>query len=96
VVATSNVTCLVLSPDAPSRFAGRGSTALSERTPTGDAAGLTELDVMTINVEDELDAKLAALTSHRSQYPVDPRILPRHMLLEMYGKEHFVRRAKNG
>jgi hypothetical protein len=96
VVATSNVTCLVLSPDAPTRFAGRGSSARSETTPAGAAARHAELDVMTIDVEDQLDAKLAALTSHRSQYPVNPRIFPRHMLLEMYGEEHFVRVTKNG
>lgn len=91
VVATSNVTCLVLSPDAPSRFAGRGSSAHSEATLAGAAERRTELDIVTIDVEAQLDAKLAALTAHRSQYPMDPRIFPRHMLLEMYGKEHFVR-----
>ena len=91
VVATSNVTCLVLSPDAPSKFAGRGSSAGDEATRADAANSHTELDVMTIDVEGQLDAKLAALTAHRSQYPVDPRIFPRHMLLEMYGKEHFVR-----
>jgi LmbE family N-acetylglucosaminyl deacetylase len=96
VVAASNVTCLVLSPDAPSQFAGRGSSARSEATPAGGTDGHTELDVVTIDVEDQLDAKLAALTAHRSQYPVDPGIFPRHMLLEMYGKEHFVRMAMNG
>ena len=48
-------------------------------------------DARRKELEGQLDAKLAALTAHRSQYPVDPRIFPRHMLLEMYGKEHFVR-----
>lgn len=90
VVATSNVTCLVLSPDAPSKFAGRGSGARAAATPGDAAARHTEVEMLTIDVADQLDAKLAALTSHRSQYPVDPRILPRHMLVEMYGKEHFV------
>jgi LmbE family N-acetylglucosaminyl deacetylase len=95
VLATSNVTCLVLSPDAPSKFAARGTSAGNEATLAEAVAGHTGPDLITIDVEDQLDAKLAALTSHRTQYPVDPHIFPRHMLLEMYGKEHFVRAAKH-
>lgn len=90
VVATSNVTCLVLSPDAPSKFSGRGSGARSEFTSSEAAALATEHQAVTIDVGAQLGAKLAALTAHRSQYPVDPHILPRHMLIEMYGREHFV------
>jgi LmbE family N-acetylglucosaminyl deacetylase len=90
VVATSNVTCLVLSPEAPSKFAGRGSGALAEMTPSSADVTGAEPEVIAIDVADELDAKLAALAAHRSQYPVDPKIFPRRMLLEMYGLEYFL------
>ena len=88
------MTCLVLRRRRQ-QVGGSWLDARSEATPAGASPHTNELEVVTIDVEDQLDAKLAALTAHRSQYPVDPRIFPRHMLLEMYGKEHFVRTAKN-
>jgi LmbE family N-acetylglucosaminyl deacetylase len=91
VVATSNVTCLVLSPDAPSAFSGRGSSARAEAVlPSPRDMRGAEPSLLTVDVVDQLDAKLTALAAHRSQYPVDPHIFPRSMLIEMYGREHFL------
>jgi LmbE family N-acetylglucosaminyl deacetylase len=90
VVATSNVTCLVLSPEAPSKFSGRGWSARAESLPSSPDADGTEPPVLAVDVTDQLDAKLTALAAHRSQYPVDPHIFPRRMLIEMYGQEYFV------
>ena len=37
-----------------------------------------------------LDRKVAALAAHRSQYAMDPGLLPRSMLERLLGMEHFV------
>ncbi len=37
-----------------------------------------------------LDRKVAALAAHRSQYAMDPDLLPRSMLERLLGTEHFV------
>jgi hypothetical protein len=72
------------------KYEGRGSTALSA-TEAERAAGDDPVDegVVHIDVTAQLDSKLAALTMHRSQYPIDLNAFPRSMLLEMYGIEHF-------
>jgi LmbE family N-acetylglucosaminyl deacetylase len=90
VVAVGNVTCLALSMTERTKYEGRGSTALSA-TEAERAAGDDPVDegVVHIDVTAQLDSKLAALTMHRSQYPIDLNAFPRSMLLEMYGIEHF-------
>jgi hypothetical protein len=94
VIAEDDVTCLVLAPERPSPSAGRGAGASA--TPTvpwpKPAAGRNERveDRFTVDVTTVLDRKVAALAAHRSQYAMDPGILPRSMLDRLLGVEHFV------
>jgi hypothetical protein len=90
VVASTNVTCLVLSPARRTKYDGRGGSARH----TGEAEEASEPGmhegVLTIDVSAHVDDKLAALAMHRSQYPIDADVFPRSMIAEMYGLEHFV------
>ena len=91
VIAVGNVTCLVLSPNAPTKFAGRGDGARHSVASNEDESGFDlATGILTIDIASSLDAKLAALAAHRSQYPIDPQLFPRTMLLEMYGQEYFM------
>jgi LmbE family N-acetylglucosaminyl deacetylase len=89
VVATGNVTCLVLSPSKATKYDGRGvgSRQFSEVDLEHDdvAVGTLRIDVSAY-----VDKKLAALAAHRSQYPIDVDAFPRPMLEEMFGVEYFV------
>ncbi len=93
VVALEDVTCLVFSPDAPSNFAGRGVGAQL----TGDAAGPVAAaqpfppETTTINVADYVPQKVAAMAAHRTQFPLEPDMLPMSILRELFGREYFVR-----
>jgi LmbE family N-acetylglucosaminyl deacetylase len=95
VIARDDVTCLVLAPERPSWFAGRGASgavapaAVSKQSaPT---AGCKEVeDCFSIDVRTALDRKVAALAAHRSQYAMDRELLPRSMLERLLGTEHFV------
>ncbi|MCU1361418.1 MAG: LmbE family protein [Ilumatobacteraceae bacterium] len=92
VIAIGNVTCLVLSPAKPTKYAGRGGDAVQFDDDADDAPLIDEIaagDVVRIDVSARLDQKLAALASHRSQYPIDVDAFPRSMLNEMYGTEYF-------
>lgn len=91
VIAVSGVACLELAAPGPSTYAGRGDGA---RLPgpgavldetLGDALATTVLDV-----RDHVDAKVAAIAAHRTQFPIQPELFPRDMFLEMFGTEHFV------
>ena len=46
-----------------------------------------------IDVSAHVDRKIAAIAAHRTQYPIDPTMLPLAMLEEMMGREYFVRVA---
>ena len=98
VIANGNVTCLELSTTERTKFDGRGAianamaaggtAAATAGRPTGEEpldAGIVRVDVTA-----HLDSKLAALTAHRSQYPIDVDAFPRSMLLDMYGTEYFL------
>ena len=102
VIANGNVTCLVLSPNRPTKYAGRGAAAntygsgsdtrvrcLTPPTEQGEGAGNAD-QLLTIDVSDFVGVKVAALAAHRSQYPIEPDMFPASMLIEMYGYEHFV------
>ena len=95
VIARDDVTCLVLAPGQPNnRVAGRGPRAVvtleagSTSTPSTDSADVEE--GFSIDVTSALDRKVAALAAHRSQYAMDPDLLPRSMLERLLGTEHFV------
>lgn len=98
VIAVGNVTCLVLSPSAPTKYDGRGGTAKRLAEDDGPAATGDDDEqqdppadgVLRVDVTAHVGAKLAALAAHRTQYPIDVEAFPRKMLEEMFGVEYFV------
>jgi LmbE family N-acetylglucosaminyl deacetylase len=91
VVATEAVTCLVLSAETPTAFAGRGAEArLSEaKWDVVDEEQSVE-PMICIDVRDHLDQKLAAIAAHRTQYPITPELFPPALLHDLFGRECFV------
>ena len=47
-------------------------------------------DGFAVDVRTVLDRKVAALAAHRTQYAMEPDLLPRSMLERILGTEHFV------
>ncbi len=87
VIAREPVTCLVLSPDQPDHTAPRGHGAVATAAPpVVDAVE----DCLLVNVRSSLDRKVAALAAHRSQYALEPDLLPPSMLERLLGTERFV------
>jgi LmbE family N-acetylglucosaminyl deacetylase len=92
VVAVNSVTCLVFAPGEPTAFAGRGATASQDLDITTIAGEVLHCEVTTaIDVTAYVDRKMSAIAAHRTQYPVDPTMLPLMILQEMMGREYFVR-----
>ncbi|HEX2192553.1 MAG TPA: PIG-L family deacetylase [Acidimicrobiales bacterium] len=91
VVAVDAVTCLVLSPTAPTQFAGRGRDARFTGVPVNAADGVGPAATTVIDVSEQVDRKVAAIAAHRTQFPIDPTMFPASMLRDMFGTEHFVR-----
>ena len=90
VIAVDAVTCLLLSPSAPTQFAGRGPDAGFTGTAFGPAPiGSTATTV--IDVSRQVSRKVAAIAAHRTQFPIEPSMFPASMLQDMFGQEHFVR-----
>jgi LmbE family N-acetylglucosaminyl deacetylase len=58
------------------------STASTDRAVVDDG--------FSIDVTPALDRKVAALAAHRSQYAMEPGLLPRSLLERLLGTEHFV------
>jgi LmbE family N-acetylglucosaminyl deacetylase len=94
VVARGSVTCLVFSPGQPTAFAGRGASASQDLDIASAEAEALRCEVTTaIDVAAYVERKIAAIAAHRTQYPIDPMMLPLAMLQEMMGREYFVRVA---
>jgi LmbE family N-acetylglucosaminyl deacetylase len=96
VVAVSSVTCLVFAPGEPTAFAGRGATAsqdLDITTTDTDGVAMHSEVTTVIDVAAYVERKIAAIAAHRTQYPIDPTMLPLMILQEMMGREYFVRVA---
>jgi len=92
VVAAADVTCMVFAPGAPTGFAGRGAGARF----LGDAPDAAGDELCTgattcVDVSAHVEQKIAAVTAHRSQYPIEPDMFPPAMLQEMLCREYFVR-----
>ncbi len=98
VVATTDLTCLVLSPAPPAKFAGRGpearlagalpgaqATASPAAGPVGAGPG-----VVCCDVSGQVMRKVEALSAYRSQFPAEPRMFPESLLQEILGCEYFV------
>ena len=93
VIARESVTCLVLSPRPPSSSAGRGVGAVTIPAPSATGQGhVDDVDChadVVVDVSRTLDRKVAALAAHRSQYALEPDLLPRSMLERLLGTEYF-------
>ncbi len=90
VVAASNVTCLVLSPAVPTLYEGRGEQ-VQIATAEGNSVNIAASQTTTcIDVRGFVDAKLAAMSEHRTQYTVTPDMFPRKMSQELLGYEYFI------
>jgi LmbE family N-acetylglucosaminyl deacetylase len=92
VIATNNVTCLVLSPGKPTKWAARGDQVEQSAVAADqmDAEPAVEHPgALQIDVAPQIHKKLSALAAHRSQYPIDVDAFPPSMLIEMFGIEYF-------
>ena len=92
VVAREDVTCLVLTPRPADRSAPRGVvSAPSTRSCVADASATgPDPDYFSVDVSASLGRKVAALAAHRSQYAMEPELLPAAVLGPLLGVEHFV------
>jgi LmbE family N-acetylglucosaminyl deacetylase len=92
VIAREPVTCLVLSSDAPSWTGGRGAGVTAAQRaamlPPSHCDGVE--DCFMVNVRPALTQKVSALSAHRSQYALEPDLLPPSMLEPILGTERFV------
>jgi LmbE family N-acetylglucosaminyl deacetylase len=89
VIAHDDVTCFVLAPRGRDLAAGRGAGATSSwssAAPTADRSGPI---AFAVDVSAALEAKIAALVAHRSQYALDAELLPRQVLAPLLGTEYF-------
>lgn len=92
VIARDDVTCFVLAPQGRNLSAGRGTSAVAPvaRQPAPGSAPAASAPIdFAIDVHAELDRKIAALVAHRSQYALEPELLPRAVLGPLLGTEHF-------
>jgi LmbE family N-acetylglucosaminyl deacetylase len=101
VVATEGLTCLVFSPSAPTLFGGRGEGARLagrlpgpaegvEAEPGGPDAAARPVATAELDVTDQIQAKIGALCTYRSQFPLEPDMFPDLLLRELFGREYFV------
>ena len=91
VVAAESVTCLVISPEAPTAFLGRGEDARITGSTNGADQEQVIAEATCLDVGPYLQHKLEAIAAHRSQFPIDPHLLPHTILHELMGHEYFVR-----
>ena len=98
VVAAASLTCLVLSPAPPAKFAGRGRGARLAGAPPAapadpsPAAGTARAGrgVVCCDVSGQVMRKVEALSAYRSQFPLEPGMFPEFLLREIFGCEYFV------
>jgi LmbE family N-acetylglucosaminyl deacetylase len=98
VVAAASLTCLVLSPAPPAKFAGRGRGARLAAAPPAAptdaspaaATGRADPGVICCDVSAQVTRKVEALSAYRSQFPLQPDMFPLFLLREMFGREYFV------
>jgi molybdenum cofactor sulfurtransferase len=94
VIAGDDVTCLVFSPGAPRRSAGRGAGAAATTAPSSTRPATASIDSantksFTVDVGPMLERKVAALAAHRSQYAMGPDLFPPPVFERLLGVEHF-------
>jgi LmbE family N-acetylglucosaminyl deacetylase len=101
VVAATSLTCLVLSPAAPAKFAGRGEGARLAGAPPGTPANASPAaeDVpagqgaVCCDVSAQVRRKVGALSAYRSQFALEADMFPQFLLQELFGREYFVASA---
>ena len=94
VIAKDDVTCLVMSMSEAITFGGRGSNAVLAAGADRDATlPVVDTGIAThcIDVSAFVQQKIAAMASHRSQYPITVDMLPHDLLVDLMGREYFVR-----
>ena len=77
VVALTSTTCLVLSDPDPAM-------------PATSGARFVPAPLVCCDASPWIDQKMLALAAHRTQFPIQPELFPRSLLLEMFGREYFV------
>jgi len=92
VVAQQNVTYQVLSPEAPTAFLGRGEDAHLCGSTGGEERDMEHVlnDTNCIQVDRYLRHKVEAIAAHRSQFPIQPDLLPLAILQALMEHEYFV------
>jgi LmbE family N-acetylglucosaminyl deacetylase len=92
VVARDAVTCLVFAREEPSLAAGRGAGADPSPGPKPEVVALSSVveDCLMVNVRPTLERKVQALSAYRSQYALEPGLLPISMMERLLGTERFV------
>jgi LmbE family N-acetylglucosaminyl deacetylase len=90
VIATSSVTCFVLSPGAPSNAAGRGSGSEVDGLVASEEDEPSTAD-FEFDVSRHAGAKLRALACHRSQYALNADMFPPSIIEALFGVERFNR-----
>jgi len=93
VVARDTLTCLVLSHQAPSAFAGRGQDAHLGGMPIGAAEDdRTDRDeLIRLDISDYLKDKVAALAAHGTQFALEPELLALAPVWQLLEQEYFER-----
>src|SRR4051794_914651 len=97
VVAADDVTTLTFSTSAPiaaDEAPVQGQLPQIRTLPSGDRID-ARVDTC-IDVSDFVEQKIRATAAHRSQYPIDPTLFPRHILQEMFGVEYFIQVLPEG
>ena len=90
IIARDSVSCMVLSPGEPTRFAGRGQEA--QYGTHGDSSPFEPMAATTrIDVSDYVTQKISAIATYRTQCPITPDLLPGVILRDMFAHEYFVR-----
>ena len=88
VVAAASLTCLVLSPAPPAKFAGRGRGARLAGALPGTRANPPPAaetvragqGVVCCDVSGQVMRKVEALSAYRSQFPLEPDMFPEFLL----------------
>ncbi len=90
VVAVDDVTSLTFFASDTWPIDGPGSPAHLSQTRSLPSGDQIDTRVTTcIDVSDFVGHKIRATAAHRSQYPIDPGMLPESLLREMFGVEYF-------
>jgi LmbE family N-acetylglucosaminyl deacetylase len=91
VVARDTVTCLVLSQQAPTAFAGRGEHATLGVGVHGatDGHGGEQDELIHMDISAHLDHKVAALAAHRTQFAIEPEMLSLSPVWLLLSQEYF-------